>query len=192
MGVPSAPPRRRRGAAPFPPRGHVPGAAGPPSPRQAPALNAQSAGCLSRADFGRALLDQVGIDADAAVSIARRFAEAGVDIVDVSAGQTSPEAEPVYGRMFQTPFADRIRNEVGVPTMAVGNIFEPDHVNSILVSGRADLCCLGRPHLADPNWTLRAGATLGESQLTWPVQYASGKEQLERNLAKEALLRAAG
>ena len=132
-----------------------------------------------------------GIDATAAVAIAQQFADAGVDIIDVSAGQTTPDAQPVYGRMFQTPFADRIRNEVGVPTMAVGNIFEADHVNSILVSGRADLCCLGRPHLADPNWTLRAGATLGHELQSWPVQYESGKDQLERNLAKEALLRAA-
>ena len=132
-----------------------------------------------------------GIDATAAVAIAQQFADAGVDIIDVSAGQTTPDAQPVYGRMFQTPFADRIRNEVGIPTMAVGNIFEADHINSILVSGRADLCCLGRPHLADPNWTLRAGAALGHEQLNWPVQYESGKEQLERNLAKEALLRAA-
>ncbi len=132
-----------------------------------------------------------GIDATAAVAIAQQFADAGVDIIDVSAGQTTPDAQPVYGRMFQTPFADRIRNEVGIPTMAVGNIFEADHINSILVSGRADLCCLGRPHLADPNWTLRAGAALGHEQLSWPVQYESGKEQLERNLAKEALLRAA-
>ena len=67
-------------------------------------------------------------------------------------------ARPVYGRMFQTPFSDRIRNEVGIATMAVGNIYEPDHVNSILMAGRADLCCLARPHLADPYWTLHAAA----------------------------------
>ena len=81
---------------------------------------------------------------------------AGVDICDVSAGQTSTRAKPVYGRMFQTPFSDRIRNETGMATMAVGNIYEPDHVNSILMAGRADLVCLARPHLADPYWTLHA------------------------------------
>ena len=88
--------------------------------------------------------------------------EAGVDICDVSAGQTSIDAHPVYGRMFQTPFSDRIRNETGMATMAVGNIFEPDHVNSILMAGRADLVCLARPHLADPYWTLHAAAKLGD------------------------------
>ena len=87
---------------------------------------------------------------------------AGVDICDVSAGQTSTRARPVYGRMFQTPFSDRIRNETGMATMAVGNIYEPDHVNSILMAGRADLVCLARPHLADPYWTLHAAAALGD------------------------------
>ncbi len=125
-----------------------------------------------------------GIDADAAIEVARAFQTVGVDIIDVSAGQTTPKAEPVYGRMFQTPFADRIRNEVGVPTMAVGNIFEADHVNSILVSGRADLCCMARPHLADPNWTLRQAADLEHVGQHWPQQYLSAKDQLERNLAR--------
>ena len=93
--------------------------------------------------------------------IARAFEPAGADLIDVSAGQTSIEAKPVYGRMFQTPFADRIRNEVGVATMAVGNITEPDHVNSIIAAGRADLCALARPHLSDPNFALHAAAELG-------------------------------
>jgi len=92
----------------------------------------------------------------------------------------------VYGRMYQTPFADRIRNEVGIATMAVGAIFEPDHVNSILMAGRADLCALGRPHLADPYWTLHAAAALGCDAASWPVQYLPGKAQLERNLARAA------
>ena len=130
-----------------------------------------------------------GIDAEQSVEVARLFADAGVDIVDVSAGQTTPDAEPVYGRMFQTPYADRIRNEVGVPTMAVGNIYEVDHVNSILVSGRADLCCLGRPHLADPNWTLRMAAELEHETQPWPEQYLPAKDQLERNLAREKTMR---
>ena len=78
------------------------------------------------------------------------FHDAGADLIDVSSGQTTRAAKPVYGRMYQTPFADRIRNEVGIATMAVGAIFEPDHVNSILMAGRADLCALARPHLVDP------------------------------------------
>jgi anthraniloyl-CoA monooxygenase len=126
-----------------------------------------------------------GIDGADAVEIARAFHLAGVDIVHVSAGQTSPDAKPVYGRMFQTPFSDRIRNETGVPTIAVGNITEPDQVNSIIAAGRADLCALARPHLADPNWTLRAAAQLGYTTQPWPVQYLTGKEQLERNLARQ-------
>ena len=101
----------------------------------------------------------------------RMLQEAGVDICDVSAGQTSIRAQPVYGRMFQTPFSDRIRNETGMATMAVGNIYEPDHVNSILMAGRADLVCLARPHLADPYWTLHAAATLGDRGETWPEPY---------------------
>jgi anthraniloyl-CoA monooxygenase len=127
-----------------------------------------------------------GITADDAVEIARAFKEAGVDLIDVSTGQTSREGKPVYGRMFQTPYADRIRNEVGIATMAVGNIFEPDHVNSIIAAGRADLCALGRPHLADPFWTLHAAAQLGYTGIEWPVQYLPGKAQLERNMARAA------
>ena len=126
-----------------------------------------------------------GITADDAVEIARAFKAAGADLIDVSTGQTSREAKPVYGRMFQTPYADRIRNEVGIATMAVGNIYEPDHVNGIVAAGRADLCALGRPHLADPNWTLHAAAQLGYTGIEWPVQYLPGKSQLERNLARE-------
>ena len=114
-----------------------------------------------------------GIEPQDAVAISRMLQEAGVDICDVSAGQTSIEAQPVYGRMFQTPFSDRIRNETGMATMAVGNIFEPDHVNSILMAGRADLVCLARPHLADPYWTLHAAAKLGDRGETWPLPYLS-------------------
>ena len=86
--------------------------------------------------------------------------------------------------MFQTPFSDRIRNEVGIATMAVGNIYEPDHVNSILMAGRADLCCLARPHLADPYWTLRAAASLGYPGQAWPQPYRAGGEQLNRLAAR--------
>jgi anthraniloyl-CoA monooxygenase len=121
-----------------------------------------------------------GIQPQDAVEISRLLQQAGVDICDVSAGQTSIRAQPVYGRMFQTPFSDRIRNETGVATMAVGNIFEPDHVNSILLAGRADLVCLARPHLADPYWTLHAAAKLGDRGETWPQPYYAGRDQLYR------------
>jgi anthraniloyl-CoA monooxygenase len=100
--------------------------------------------------------------------------------MDVSAGQTSVRAQPVYGRMFQTPFADRIRNEVDVATMAVGNITEYDHLNSIIAAGRADLCALARPHLTDPHFALRAAAMLGYADQWWPQQYLAGKAQIER------------
>ncbi len=123
---------------------------------------------------------EAGITPRDAVEIARMFAQAGVDIIDVSAGQTSTEAQPVYGRMFQTPFSDRIRNDAGIATMAVGNIYEPDHVNSILLAGRADLVCLGRPHLADPYWTLHAGAEIGDRHARWPDPYLPGRDQAWR------------
>jgi anthraniloyl-CoA monooxygenase len=121
-----------------------------------------------------------GITPADAVDIARMLKAAGVDICDVSAGQTSTRADPVYGRMFQTPLSDRIRNETGMATMAVGNIYEPDHVNSILMAGRADLCCLARPHLSDPYWTLHSAAALGYRGTQWPNPYLAGRDQLYR------------
>ena len=121
-----------------------------------------------------------GVTPQDAVEIARILHEAGVDMVDVSAGQTSLDAKPVYGRMFQTPFSDRIRNEAGVATLAVGNIYEPDHVNSILMAGRADLVCLARPHLADPYWTLHAAAEANERGINWPKPYWPGRDQMYR------------
>jgi anthraniloyl-CoA monooxygenase len=126
-----------------------------------------------------------GVTPEEAVAIARLLQAAGVDTCDVSAGQTSTQARPVYGRMFQTPFSDRIRNETGMATMAVGNIYEPDHVNSILMAGRADLVCLARPHLADPYWTLHAAAALGDRSEKWPEPYLAGRDQLWR-LAERA------
>ncbi|HSG40832.1 MAG TPA: FAD-dependent monooxygenase, partial [Thermoanaerobaculia bacterium] len=126
-----------------------------------------------------------GIECGDAVEVAKAFHLAGADIIHVSAGQTAADAKPVYGRMFQTPFSDRIRNETGIPTIAVGNITDPDQVNSIIAAGRADLCALARPHLADPQWTLRAAAQLGYTAQPWPVQYLSGKQQLERNLERQ-------
>jgi anthraniloyl-CoA monooxygenase len=121
-----------------------------------------------------------GIQPDDAVEVARHFAAAGADLIDVSAGQTSTTARPVYGRMFQTPFSDRIRNDARLATMAVGNIYEPDHVNSILMAGRADLVCLARPHLANPYWTLHAALRLGYDDATWPNPYLPGRDQARR------------
>ena len=125
-----------------------------------------------------------GIEASHAVEVANAFKRAGADIIHVSTGQTSKDAKPVYGRMFQTPYSDRIRNEVGIPTIAVGNIVDADQVNGIIAAGRADLCALARPHLSDPNWTLHAAAELGYSDQYWPPQYLTGKEQLERNIKR--------
>ncbi|MEI7469726.1 MAG: bifunctional salicylyl-CoA 5-hydroxylase/oxidoreductase, partial [Chloroflexota bacterium] len=132
-----------------------------------------------------------GNTVDDAVEIARLFKTAGCDVIDVSSGQTTRQSKPVYGRLYQTPFADRIRNEVGMAAMAVGAIFEPDHVNTIIAAGRADLCAIARPHLADPYWTLHAAAQLGytgEAGLDWPPQYLSGRDQLYRNLARARVL----
>jgi anthraniloyl-CoA monooxygenase len=125
-----------------------------------------------------------GIAGDDSVEIARAFKAEGADLIDVSTGQTSPDAKPVYGRMFQTPYADRIRNEIAIATMAVGNITDADQVNAILAGGRADLVALGRPHLVDPFWTLHAAAQLGYRDIAWPAQYLAGKDQLERLIAR--------
>ena len=125
-----------------------------------------------------------GVDGTEAVEIARAFFDAGADIIHVSAGQTSPQARPVYGRMFQTPLSDRIRNEGGMRTIAVGNVTEADQVNAIIAAGRADLVALGRPHLHDPNWTLRAAAILGYAEVEWPNQYRSGRDQLVRGIER--------
>ena len=130
-----------------------------------------------------------GLTPEDASCVALLFKEAGADVIDCSAGQVSKAEQPVYGRMFQVPFADRIRNEAGIPTIAVGNIFEGDHVNTIVAAGRADLCAIARPHLADPSWTLHEAAKQGFSEVWWPPQYIGGKLQLERNLAREALMR---
>ena len=132
-----------------------------------------------------------GITPDDAIEIARLFKNAGADLIDCSSGQVSKAEKPVFGRMFQTPFADRIRNEVQIPTMAVGAIFEADHANSIIAAGRADLCAIARPHLADPAWTLHEAAKLGVTDIAWPKQYVAGKFQLERNLERERQIAAA-
>jgi anthraniloyl-CoA monooxygenase len=127
-----------------------------------------------------------GITPDDAVQIARAFKEAGADMIDCSSGQVSPDQAPVYGRMYQTPFADRIRNEARIPTIAVGAISEADHVDSIIAAGRADLCAIARPHLADAAWTLREAARLGVRDVAWPKQYLAAKRQLETNLERAA------
>ena len=129
-----------------------------------------------------------GTTADDAVAMARLFKAAGADLIDVSSGQTTRAAQPVYGRMYQTPFADRIRNEVGIATMAVGAITEADQVNSIIAAGRADLCAIARPHLADPAWTLHAAAQLSAvaaAHIDWPVQYTAGRDQMLREISKQ-------
>ncbi len=129
-----------------------------------------------------------GVSEPDAVEIARMLQEAGVDICDVSAGQTSKRARPQYGRMFQTPLSDRIRNETSMATMAVGNIYEPDHVNSILMAGRADLVCLARPHLSNPYWTLHAASALGDRLSNWPLPYLSGRDQMWRLADREEVM----
>jgi anthraniloyl-CoA monooxygenase len=132
-----------------------------------------------------------GITPEDAVLIGEAFAREGADLIDVSAGQTWAGQQPVYGRMFQTPFSDRVRNEGQLATMAVGNIYEPDHANSILAAGRADLVALARPHLVDPFWTLRAAAALDYRDVAVPPQYLNGMSQLARNLKREAEANAA-
>ena len=127
-----------------------------------------------------------GVTPDEAVEIARAFAEAGADLIDVSAGQTWANAKPVYGRMFQTPFSDKIRNEAKLATMAVGNITDPDQANAILASGRADLVALARPHLIDPSWTLRAATAQQYRDIFVPPPYLNGMAQLARTMQREA------
>jgi anthraniloyl-CoA monooxygenase len=132
-----------------------------------------------------------GITPDDAVAIARLFKAAGADLIDVSSGQVSKQERPIYGRMYQTPFADRVRNEAGIATIAVGGIAEADHANSIIAAGRADLCAVARPHLANPAWTLMEAAKIGFTDIEWPKQYRAGKVQLERNLERQRELAAA-
>jgi anthraniloyl-CoA monooxygenase len=128
-----------------------------------------------------------GITGDDAVLIARVFAEAGVDLVDISTGQTVRDAQPIYGRMFQTPFSEQVRNEGHVATMCVGNITTADQVNTIVAAGRADLVALGRPHLVDPSFTIKAAAWYGAKDAYCPPQYMPGKEQIFRNSVRDKL-----
>ena len=125
-----------------------------------------------------------GNTADDAVAMAQLFKDAGADLIDCSSGQVVADQKPVYGRMYQTPFADRIRNEVGIATVAVGAIFEADHVNMVIAAGRADLCAVARPHLADAAWTLHEAAKIGHDSIGWPPQYLSGRSQYLTNLRR--------
>ena len=129
-----------------------------------------------------------GLTPDESVEIGKGFVAAGADVIHVSTGQTVSEAKPVFGRLFQTPFSDRIRNEGRVPTIAVGNITEFDQVNSIIAAGRADLVSIGRPHLSDPHWTLHAAAQQGYAGARWPIQYYQGRVQLEREAERARTL----
>lgn len=126
-----------------------------------------------------------GITPRDAVEIATAFKAAGADLIDCSSGQVTKKEKPVFGRMFQTPFADQIRNEAGIATMAVGAIFEADNVNTIIAAGRADLCAVARMHLVNPAWTLLEAAKIGYKNVTWPKQYISAKVQIERNIERE-------
>ncbi|MBX3059316.1 MAG: FAD-dependent monooxygenase [Anaerolineae bacterium] len=125
-----------------------------------------------------------GLTEEELTKLAWSFKEAGVDLMDVSSGQTVPEQRPVYGRMYQTPFADQIRHEVGIATMAVGAITTPDQVNTILLQGRADLVALARPHLSNPYFTLQAAAHYNYRPQHWPEQYLSGQRQAHREAEK--------
>jgi anthraniloyl-CoA monooxygenase len=126
-----------------------------------------------------------GLSDGDAVEIAQCFAEAGCDLIDVSTGQTVPEAKPVYGRMYQTPFSDRIRNEAGLATMCVGAITSADQANTIVAAGRADLIALARPHLVDPFFTMHSAAWYDVPSIHCPVQYLPGKDQLFRTMGRE-------
>ena len=126
-----------------------------------------------------------GITPQDAVEIAKAFKAAGADMIDCSSGQVTKKEKPVFGRMFQTPFADQIRNEAGIATIAVGAIFEADNVNTIIAAGRADLCAVARMHLVNPAWTLLEAAKIGYKNVTWPKQYVSAKVQIERNIERE-------
>jgi anthraniloyl-CoA monooxygenase len=126
-----------------------------------------------------------GLTPEEATEVARLFAESGCDLIDVSTGQTTPDSAPVYGRMFQTPFSDQIRNDTGLATMCVGAITSADQANTIVAAGRADLVALARPHLVDPFFVMRAAAWYGVPSIPCPPQYLSGRDQIVRNSPRE-------
>jgi anthraniloyl-CoA monooxygenase len=126
-----------------------------------------------------------GLSEEDLLAIARAFSAHGCDLLDVSTGQTVHDSAPTYGRMFQVPWSDMIRQEAGIATVCVGNITTADQANTILAAGRADLVALARPHLTDPMFALRAAAQYGVSDVSCPVQYGWGRDALMRNAAKE-------
>lgn len=115
-----------------------------------------------------------GFEGDDAVAFSAELKDRGCDLIDVSTGQTSIDARPEYGRLYQTPYSDRIRHEAGIATMTVGAVSSIDDIHNILVAGRADLCVMARPHLVDPYWTMNAAIDLGYRDHTFPNQYLSG------------------
>jgi anthraniloyl-CoA monooxygenase len=119
------------------------------------------------------------------LALTRMLKDAGCDLIDCSTGQTVPHQRPVYGRMYQAPYADWVRNEVGIATMTVGAVTTADQVNTLLASGKADLVALARPHLANPYFTLQASAWYQDARQHWPLQYLSGRDQAYRNAARE-------
>jgi len=126
-----------------------------------------------------------GLTGEDLMALTRMLKEAGCDLIDCSTGQTMPHQKPVYGRMYQAPFSDWVRNEVGIATMTVGAVTTPDQVNTLLASGKADLVALARPHLANPHFTLQASAWYQHMGQYWPPQYLTGRDQALRNAARE-------
>ncbi|HWA38515.1 MAG TPA: bifunctional salicylyl-CoA 5-hydroxylase/oxidoreductase [Burkholderiales bacterium] len=126
-----------------------------------------------------------GLSGEDLVALGRMLKAAGCDLIDCSTGQTVPQQKPVYGRMYQAPYSDWLRNEVGIATMTVGAVTSPDQVNTLLASGKADLVALARPHLANPYFTLQASAWYQHAGQHWPPQYLPGRDQAYRNAARE-------
>ncbi|HEY8067412.1 MAG TPA: bifunctional salicylyl-CoA 5-hydroxylase/oxidoreductase [Burkholderiales bacterium] len=126
-----------------------------------------------------------GLSGEDLLALTKMLKEAGCDLIDCSTGQTVPQQRPLYGRMYQAPFADWVRNETGIATMTVGAVTSADQVNTLLASGKADLVALGRPHLANPYFTLQASAWYGHAAQFWPPQYLPGKDQAFRNSPRE-------
>jgi len=126
-----------------------------------------------------------GLSGTDLIALTRMLKEAGCDLIDCSTGQTVPQQKPVYGRMYQAPYADWVRNEVGIATMTVGAVTTPDQVNTLLAAGKADLVALARPHLANPYFTLQASAWYQHLPQFWPPQYLPGRDQAFRNAPRE-------
>ena len=126
-----------------------------------------------------------GLSGEDLMAAMRMLKDAGCDLIDCSTGLTVPQQRPVYGRMFQAPYSDWVRNETGIATMTVGAVTSADQVNTLLASGKADLVALGRPHLTNPYFTLQASAWYRHDGQFWPPQYLPGKDQASRNTPRE-------